>query len=86
MDSHSRAGGNPFDTLQLDPRVRGDDTAESFQTTASRLAGLAGVLLGWRPSELKSRNSTTCCPSGDTSKMRAMGRSRLAVPGEGDKG
>jgi|GEM_PF-206862 hypothetical protein len=51
MDSHSRAGGNPFDTLQLDPRVRGDDTAESFQTTASRLAGLAGVLLGWRPGE-----------------------------------
>ena len=43
------------------------------------------VLLGWRPSELWSRNSTTCWPSGVASRMRAIGAKRLAFSARADK-
>src|SRR3954468_22711049 len=44
------------------------------------------VLLGWRPSELWSRNSTTCWPSGVASRMRAIGAKRLPFSAVADKG
>ena len=43
------------------------------------------VLLGCRPSELWSRNSTTCWPSGVASRMRAIGAKRLPFSAGADK-